>query len=264
MPISEIEVSSISDLIEEILQRGRELEPGRFFWFRGLSRRSHSLLPSIMRDGKSFDIVREREERLLARFRQRSIAYWKEGYNQTLWDQLFSMQHYGLPTRLLDWSENLMVSLYFALQSRATDAFADADPPVVWCVDPIAWNRATPSLSGYGETIHVLTTVNEEIESYEPMSNRRQVKYPVAMFGSHNSDRIVAQRGTFFIWGNSTESLEEFSESDVDANLTRFVLSGSPADLFKDLQKLGFTETMIFPEMSYLAEELKRTEGWRA
>ncbi|MDW5377280.1 FRG domain-containing protein [Halomonas sp. HP20-15] len=263
MPVAEVEVESLSNLVEEVLIKSREMPSDRFFWFRGLPKKSYSLKPGLLRDNKSYEAVREREERLLARFRQRSIAYWKDGYNQSFWDQLFSMQHYGLPTRLLDWSENLMVSAYFALQSRGAEDDANGDPPVIWCVDPIEWNRGTPSLSGYGETIHVLTTVSEEIESYEPMSPRRQVKYPVAIFGTHNSERIVAQRGTFFVWGNSTDSLEEFCEGDVTANMTRYVLSGSPASYFRDLQSLGFTETMVFPEMSYLAEELKRTEGWR-
>ena len=47
------------------------------------------------------------------------------------------MQHYGLPTRLLDWSESPLVALYFALSSDE-DAKADA---AVWVLNPMKLNK---------------------------------------------------------------------------------------------------------------------------
>lgn len=217
-----------------------------------------------MRDGQSITNVFEREQRLLTRFRQRSLAYWPGAVSQSDWDHLFAMQHYGLPTRLLDWSENLMVSAFFALRGATASCAKDEDLPVIWCVDPVEWNRQTPSLSGYGETIHVLTTANEEAESYRPFSVKKMLKYPIAIYGSHNSERIVAQRGTFFVWGNDTSPLETFVQEDVRATIWRFTMTGDATTHFHDLQRLGFSETMIFPELPYLADELNRMEGWRS
>lgn len=56
-------------------------------------------------------------------------------YDRASW--LTLMQHYGLPTRLLDWSESPLVALYFALSSDE-DAKADA---AVWVLNPMKLNK---------------------------------------------------------------------------------------------------------------------------
>jgi hypothetical protein len=265
VPIHSKDVATLSQLVDEALAVYNTRPEGHFLWWRGVACETYKLLPKIMRDGKVPEQVFEREERLLTRFRQRSMAYWKAGYAQSDWDHLFAMQHYGLPTRLLDWSENLFVSTYFALSGAQNTGHAHegACVPVVWCIDPIAWNRATPFLSEYGDSVHVLTTASEEAENFSPRTVKKRVKTPIALFGSHNSERIVAQRGTFMVWGNESSPLEKFCEQDSLGVLWKFRLTGNQAEMFKSIQGIGFTETMIFPELSYLADELSRVEGWR-
>jgi hypothetical protein len=216
------------------------------------------LLPSLLRDGKAAPDIFERERRLLTRFRQRSLPFWPGGYPQNDWEHLFAMQHHGIPTRLLDWSENLFVATHFALSGKITEEKL----PVVWCIDPISWNRATPVLSEYGNHIHVLTTSEDESEPYRPETSRRRLKSPVAIFGTHNSNRIVAQRGTFMVWGEDTRKLEDFA-NESSAMLWCFQINGDRHVLRKQLNALGFVETMIFPELTSLASELSRVEGWR-
>lgn len=169
------------------------------------------------------------------------------------------MQHHGVPTRLLDWTENLFVAAHFALVGQTT---AD-DPPTIWCMDPIAWNRATPVLSEYGEHIHVLTTTDDESEPYKPGWNRKRLKSPVAIFGTHNSGRMVAQRGTFTVWGEDVRSLQAFA-NESNANVWCLKLAGEPDSMRADLNFLGFSETMIYPELTSLASEITRVERWRA
>ena len=36
-------------------------------------------------------------------------AYWPAGYPQNDWEHFFAMQHFGMPPRLLDWTENLLI-----------------------------------------------------------------------------------------------------------------------------------------------------------
>ena len=259
LAIETVEVDGIEGLLKATLSVARSLPAGSFLWFRGHARASYTLLPGLLRQNKLSSEVFDREKRLLTRFRQRSLPYWPSGYPQNDWEHLFAMQHYGIPTRLLDWTENLFVAIHFALSVRPIDP---ADPPILWCIDPVAWNRATPVLSEYGSQIQVLTTSDEESEAYRPDTNRRRNKSPVAIFGTHNSARIVAQRGTFLVWGEDTRHLEDFAE-DSSAKMWKFLIHGDHEQAARDLNALGFGETMIFPELGSLASELTRVEGWK-
>jgi hypothetical protein len=265
MPVQCKEIGSLSSLVENVLRLYNESSKKSFLWFRGLTCSSYKLLPKIMRDEKAVDAVFEREIRLLTRFRQRSMAYWPAGYQQDDWEHLFAMQHYGLPTRLLDWSENLFVAAYFALaRPPATKHNHEGScTPAIWFINPVQWNRSMPGLSEYGDTVHVLTTADEELAAYGPRTNRKRSRSPVAIYGTHNSERIVAQRGTFMVWGNESKPLESVADEQPAVILSCFKLSGDRSTLFNEIQALGFTETMIFPDMAYLAEELSRAEGWR-
>lgn len=267
MPVEHHVVDGLNGLLQRVLSIGSELSDKRFLWYRGHGCSRYKLLPKIMRDGKSAEDVFERERRLLTRFRQRSMAYWPAGYPQNDWEHLFAMQHFGMPTRLLDWSENLFVAAHFSLDEGSTPNHTAADhegdcKPIIWCMDPIAWNRSTPVLSEFGEAIQVLTTADDELDAYRPETNKRRQKSPIAMYGAHNSARIVAQRGTFVVWGNEVQTLEEMSV-DRPARLWCLELSGARAELAKSLRLLGFGETMVFPELPSLGIELSRTEGWR-
>lgn len=263
MAVTEIEVDGLQGLLQQVLEIAQGLSPSSFLWFRGHSCETYVLRPKIHRDGKTAEEVFERERRLLTRFRQRSMAYWPAGYPQNDWEHLFAMQHFGMPTRLLDWSENLFVAAHFAISDAPPTGHDHDCTPVVWCVNPSAWNRSTPVLSEYGDTIQVLTTADDELESYRPGTPKKRMRSPIAMFGAHNSARIVAQRGTFMVWGNDTRPLEEISAEQNGAQLWKIRVRGVRADLAKSLRNIGFSETMVFPELASLSVELSRTEGWK-
>ncbi len=256
MPINEKKIKGVAELVGEILKIVESLPEGASLWYRGQTKQSYSLLPGLMRQGKEAQEVFEREKRLITRFRQRSLPYWPEGYPQNDWEHMFAMQHYGIPTRLLDFSENVFIALHFALTPGTEE------PPCLWCVDPVAWNRATPVLSEFGDDIHVLTTIDDDSEPYRPDANRKRNKSPVAMFGTHNSNRIVAQRGTFFVWGEDINPLENFAK-DSAADTWKFLFEESHSSLLSQLNGLGFYESMVFPELTALSAEISRVEGWR-
>lgn len=90
-----------------------------------------------MAPGYTDELTLNREERLLTRFRQRILPFWPAGYPQDDREHLFVMQHNGVPTRLLDWSENFFVGLFFAIGNADPHAgTAPADHtcrPTPWC-----------------------------------------------------------------------------------------------------------------------------------
>src|SRR5262249_1849147 len=85
-------------------------------WYRGHSKSEFKLIPSIGRTqtyaGHQKVLSLEDEAQILHRFRRRAFPYdpgvAKAGY------ALFLARHYGLPTRLLDWTANPLLGLYFA------------------------------------------------------------------------------------------------------------------------------------------------------
>jgi hypothetical protein len=262
VPINELEAPNLSTLVELVVGLRGALPNDRFLWYRGIDSDRHALLPKLLRDNKSSDAVFERETRLVTRFRQRGYAYWPAGYPQDDWEHLFAMQHYGIPTRLLDWTENLFVAVYFALSSAPSakqKKNAPVEHPVVWVIDPVQWNRSMPGLSEFGSSIQVLTTVDEHADPYRPTTNKKRPKSPVAIYGTHNSARIVVQRGTFIVWGSETAPLEQVATGDI----TKIRLTGTRDEMRQDLRFLGFSETMVYPELTSLASELSRAEGWR-
>jgi hypothetical protein len=72
-------------------------------WYRGCGKSSYQLLPSLYRpkpEKKAAELALLEQE-LMTRFRQRSIPFHGRNLSDP-WNALFFMQHYGIPTRLLD------------------------------------------------------------------------------------------------------------------------------------------------------------------
>jgi hypothetical protein len=107
-------------------------------WFRGVHDATYSLVPRLYRGGGDAAELLARERDMLDEFRSRSRPLL-EGNVYSDWERLFVMQHYGVPTRLLDWSENAFFALYFALAAAERDRAPDA---AVWVLDPARWNPA--------------------------------------------------------------------------------------------------------------------------
>lgn len=266
MPIEHRTVESAAGLVELVTEIRRGLTDSRPLWYRGHQCSAFTLTPSLYRENPEFDDAIQRERRLITRFRQRSLPFWPAGYPQTDWEHLFAMQHNGVPTRLLDWSENLFVALYFALHPTHTHQPENPEAPchpVVWCLDPVGWNRAV--LREYAEEVAILTTGDPELEKYRPELETRLLARPqtgVAIYGTHNSQRIVAQRGTFTIAGKNVQPMETICNAlSNETLLWRIEICGDKPSVTFDLSTIGVTESMVYPDLPGLALEL-RSQEW--
>jgi hypothetical protein len=236
-------------------------------WFRGCGQASHKLLPSLYRhrDAKSLDKVVDLEQKLMIRFKQRSLPYLTRSLAND-WETLFFMQHYGIPTRLLDWTENPLIALHFALMSAPftrtkKGKLSFRNDATVWILDPAKWNQRALEHQTYKGG--ALTTTEEALKGYAPSKDFTGMNgFPVALYGEHNSPRIVAQKGVFTIFGKFLSPMEKIYESNVfpDDSLIRITIQKSNIDkMRKSLLRHGITESVVYPDLDGLAMEIKRT-----
>lgn len=201
-------------------------------WYRGCGQSSHNLVPSLYRhtERKAVSDLPLLEQELMTRFEQRSIPMRPHPFEND-WDRLFFMQHYRIPTRLLDWTENPFIALYFAtmsakFQRTKTGKMKFDEPAAVWILNPITWNRKALSHQSFDEG--VLTVGDDALKGYQPRRTFEGMnKFPVALYGAHNSPRIVVQRGVFVIFGQTTSPMEEVyvSESFPGDSLVKIVFA---------------------------------------
>lgn len=110
MPISEVSVNTLSEYINAISSFSTT---HRKLWFRGHASSDYLLQPTIYRAPYSW----EAEQALLHQFKARAARFLASTPSSDI-EWLFIMQHHATPTRLLDWPENAMVALAFAVQFR--------------------------------------------------------------------------------------------------------------------------------------------------
>jgi hypothetical protein len=242
----------------------------RSLWYRGCGQASYPLVPSLYRHPSTKDKkeITNLEVQLMTRFRQRSIPYHTRNLADG-WDALFFMQHYGVPTRLLDWTENPLVALHFALMSaprskRGKHLNGYRQPAAVWVLDPTSWNRSALAHLSYDGG--PLTPGDEALKGYAPLIAAESMnKYPVALFGAHNSSRIVAQQGVFVIFGRERTSMDQLIDKKrvAGSTLTKVIISPTRIPgIRKTLLNHGITESAVFPGLEGLSQEIKRYFGF--
>lgn len=260
--------------LPQYLERVETLQKkaGHPLWFRGTGVATHQLVPSLYRHpslSSSADL-QDLERQLMARFRQRSLPYHSRDLSDD-WGALFFMQHYGVPTRLLDWTENPLTGLHFALMPAPLmpvpkQKIKYSHAAAVWILDPVIWNRT--ALMHVSYTGEPLTAGDDALRGYSPQSTPVETTtHPVALYGAHNSVRIVAQQGVFTIFGTDRTPMERFVRNGTFPSnaLSRIVLpAGRIRSMRASLLNQGITESTIFPDLEGLARETKRHFAFEA
>jgi hypothetical protein len=235
--------------LTEAAERRGEEQP---LWFRGHSDAEWRLTPKLYR--KEFLGADENEIR--HEFKSRALQLIQGRIPATELDWYFLMQHYGAPTRLLDWTENPLAALYFAVANQ--DGKRDA---AIWILDPTWLNKQLrKGIEGaiLPDWIEAQPYLPKLEDAFEGRAVR--VRLPAAIEPAHVDRRLAAQASRFVIFG-TTHDLMKTKAARVRSNSKRHIAmfripKERVADVYNELVRCGVTTTTLFPDLTGLGMEL--------
>ncbi|MDT5122447.1 MAG: hypothetical protein QOC96_1929 [Acidobacteriota bacterium] len=249
MPNSHNKIKSISDLLRKLPAIFGQAK--KTVWFRGHSCTQWKLLPSLVRyAGPS-----NKEMLLLKRFKQHSFPFL-DRIPQHEWEWLFLMQHYGLPTRLLDWSESPLVGLYFALLDSPKKSERNKDA-ALWCLYPDELNTLANAAS---TPSHNVLCFGDDplLDAYLPsqvIGVQSSDRGPLAIIAPRQFKRLYAQQGVFTIFHQSTIPIEDLGKQK---HIRKLVIPlSAKTRLRKELDYLMINELSLFPELEKVGTRVK-------
>ncbi len=167
------------------------------------------------------------------------------------------MQHFRLPTRLLDWTESILIAAYFAVNSEK-EKTKDKNG-VIYALWPGKLNQICEGLKKENQTLNPY---------YEPASgiiracfdrSRPDETKILAIQTIEIDIRMMVQKSKFTLHG-SHEALERHSGRD--AFLLKFTIPSETKSVIRnDLFYMGYLEGNVFPDLDHLASELRTLTG---
>ncbi|GAA0255651.1 FRG domain-containing protein [Cryptosporangium japonicum] len=228
------EIESVADLLQHLKSSAGDEK----LWFRGHINEAWELKPSVARRREylnaELDMIRLFKQDAYPRLRERP---------ETAWEWVFLAQHHGIPTRLLDWSENPLIGLYFATERSEID---DTEPGRLWILRPEELNQRS-----FGQPRILLFDHDPVLDGYLPEKVPHGANTdPLAGIASRSFGRIVAQSGTFTVNHKQQTALEKVHDGEcVDSFL---IPAWSKEGIRGELQSLGITAASVYPELSTL------------
>jgi hypothetical protein len=217
-------------------------------WFRGSKSPTHRLLPKLFRD---FTLAK-REGYIAVEFRRRAHSRLKGVHSQFDW--LCAMQHFGVPTRLLDWSESLAVALFFTVSPADLDLVA----PTIWVLDPFRLNALTHPKSPVipiSTDENVIANADIAFGDNLEQTSKHVTKYPLPTLPNFLVERLAMQNGTFTIHGTDQRPIEQIIPADKRHMLLKFVAKPSNITTIYDcIDLLKPSSDMIFPDIEGLKD----------
>ncbi|MCH8878049.1 MAG: FRG domain-containing protein [Chloroflexi bacterium] len=278
--MSRTSIKSLQALIEEVVRDRSGWTADPIPWFRGEpSDVETPLLPRLFRPENG---RKHHEKKLLHHFRMKApslgLPYVPPREYTDQW--LFLAQHVRLPTRLLDWTEGLLIALHFALHTHE-------DGSVVWMLNPDALNKLSVDsfepdqvqLTWFDQRTRQLQGSDlEEIQKIVMLGSKQKkifvpynistlninfawtqtglmTPFPFAIPPTNIHPRMSSQISRFTIHGNKKLSMPEMDLGE--GVLQKYTIAEEAIPAMKtELRMMGITHSSLFPELDGLSDEL--------
>lgn len=248
------------------------LDPEKWAWaFRGISQCNYRLESKLERELKGrIDVDRQTaEDYLLSQFK-RAAHHFAEpsmvpGKDDKL-EWLALMQHYGAPTRLLDFTRSPYVACFFALKN------ADTNDCAIWAIDTNwivekSFSRVERKFPGH----HDLTTNNlldSEFmsDNFHCLFMRNSEPMILPIVPSKSNARILVQQGLFLCPSAVDRSFEEnlssysYSKNDIadmQDHVHKIVIKSLVRrEVLSELHYMNISQASLFPSLEGFATSL--------
>ena len=251
-------------------------------WFRGQSGR-WPLLPKVLRTYQHFadrQPRRHNEYHIVNAFAAQYRNYTDNRFPPSSIEEFGFMQHYGVPTRLLDWTEGALFALFFAV--GLMDDF-DSSVPCVWVLSPGGLNEITTGRRTFSPVLSSIPFVQARLcmighlndngspkmdRIHDEFENLSEVQAddllrPLAVFPeSSGNQRLATQRGCFTIHGTDVRPIEDMLWNDeVPPCLFRIDIDKARLqEIHEELRIYGITPKSVYPDLYGLGLELNGFE----
>lgn len=221
-PLEKMYAQNVESLVRCIDMAAKQISDGTEpVWYRGHASVKYKLIPSLyrMKDDKELFYkgieLRSVMETMFKAFQVKAFGAKEifEKGGDSLIGTLVSMQHYSVPTNILDWTPSAFTALYFAVEDYMAESEKDKrnrkkpeEAAEIWLLNPIRLNKAREFLTSRRIDSGILSDYpipsiygnEEEYKEYIPFSKQGQpCNVPVAVFVPHVNQRIKARLGTF-------------------------------------------------------------------
>jgi hypothetical protein len=204
--------------------------------YRGLPSEDYSLVPSLGRlDQFDEDLLDDYETRTLEEFKRRGMPYVHEAPANE-WEWLFLAQHHGLPTRLLDWTSNPLVALYFA-----TESLPDTDGAIYAGDFKCIYLGGKKIVGDAGR----MTLDPRETSPFD-VRGIHLIRPP------HRHQRYINQAGLFTIQDNPAQPIPDTQI------FVKYLITGACKRRFQEiLNAFGINTLFLFPTLDNLVRDVR-------
>jgi hypothetical protein len=219
----------------------------RMPWWRGHADYSWKLHPSIhhkkMAKNESNMSVQFRNQ---AKVRHQNVPDINDGPS---W--VFLMQHYGLPTRILDWTDSPLVALKFGI----ADASKNDKDAVIWSLMPTVLNENKIGINGIVGTGH--GKVRDSFANvWKRLPERKESSEIIAINTQHVDIRQMVQASQFTLHGSEADMTTLPNANDFLCSIT--IPAASKNHFHQVLNLFHVTESYLFPDLEHLAKQIQK------
>lgn len=228
-------------------------------WYRGVSHAKYELIPKAYRD-RLWQRHENYEWWIFSSFVNRARSFIPDHSNYTQWNWYFTMQHYGLPTRLLDWTEGSLIALYFAVRNPKNTYIPSIYVLYPYWFDEVLNDQKKEEGIVYSTDPVIISEEHNKLLSSYLESDSECPCFPLCLEPPATDLRMTAQRSVFTIHGVNINAFRLVAKNNAEPHMAKIRFSTKHAAYIKDqLNAMGITESTLFPELEGLCRDLKWT-----